>query len=84
MPFKKGQSGNPSGRSKGSTDFVKAVQQHAKKALENICLIANNPEHPDYYKANQWLCERGHGKPSQALEVGGEGGGPIVVVVKDA
>lgn len=39
------------------------------------------PKISDRIKAVEFLADRAHGKPAQAVEVSGEGGGPLTVTV---
>jgi hypothetical protein len=82
VPYPKGVSGNPGGRSKQDLEFIAAVKKAAKKCLENIQAIANDRNNENYFKANQWIAERAHGKAAQAVEISGEGGGPIRAVLE--
>jgi len=59
MPFKKGQSGNPNGRPKGSSN---AETNFVKEAYSQI--INSNLE-----KVNDWIEEVGRTNPYQAVKI---------------
>ena len=59
MPFKKGQSGNPNGRPKGSSNVETNLVRDAYSEL-----IANNLN-----DVNDWLAEVGKANPLQALKI---------------
>ena len=59
MPFKKGQSGNPNGRPKGSSNTETNLVRDAFSELINHNL--NN--------VNDWLAEVGKANPLQALKI---------------
>ena len=59
MPFKKGQSGNPNGRPKGSSNAETNLVRDAFSELINNNL--NN--------VNDWLAEVGKANPLQALKI---------------
>lgn len=59
MPFRKGQSGNPNGRPKGSSNVETNLVRDAYSEL-----IANNLN-----DVNDWLAEVGKANPLQALKI---------------
>lgn len=74
MAFKKGQSGNPGGRSKAEFDLIALAKKHAPQAFNNILAIAN-ADHPDIktkMRANEIVMDRAYGKAPQAVNVSGE------------
>ena len=85
MPFKKGQSGNPGGRSKVVTTDGKTIRQlareHSAEALETILNIMRDVSAPHAARlsAAQSIHDRGWGKPSQVLS-GDEDGNPAKLV----
>lgn len=83
MVFKPGQSGNPGGRPKSDSEFLKLVREAAPNALKRMQEIASDKKHFDNFNAVKWILERAHGKPSQSLEVSGDGGGPLVAVIRE-
>ena len=75
MPFKPGQSGNAAGRPKGSpnkaTADVKAAAQHyTEEAVQALAAIMRDSE-SDAAKvaAIKELLDRGHGKPTQSVDI---------------
>lgn len=87
--FKKGQSGNPSGRPPrsafihGFLDEVVALKGQKVPAsrrllqIEALWTAAANHLHKDFIKANELLLSYDFGKPAQRVEMSGPGGGPI-------
>lgn len=70
MPFVKGKSGNPGGKSKELKGIQELARVHCPAAIRTLVRIMNNPKAP---AAAQALCansilDRGLGKPVQALE----------------
>lgn len=83
MPFAPGKSGNPSGRPRyvlpdGRTlsELCRTYTEDAIQALVDVCTGADVPAAAKV-AASQALLDRGWGKPAQALEVTGAGGGPL-------
>lgn len=82
--FNKGQSGNPSGRSKVSNDFIHACEKHSLAALEVISNMMNNgKEESDRLRAAIWIAERAHGKASQSMNVENDGVIQPVLVIQE-
>jgi len=76
------------GRKAGTPNKVTAelaglARVHTPEALAALVLVMNDPEEPGAARvsAANSLLDRGHGKPRQALEHGGDGGGPIQIIL---
>jgi hypothetical protein len=73
MPFKKGQSGNPSGRPNDS-GLKELCRARTAKAVQTLAEIMANKKSPAAARvaAACALLDRGYGKPAQAI-VGADG-----------
>lgn len=85
--WKKGESGNPNGRKKGSKNWSTIYRGALKRYAEDKGL---DPESIEYELAQkaieramkdqrtfEYLNDKEYGKPKQAVEMTGEDGGPI-------
>jgi hypothetical protein len=75
--------GRPKGRKDAKTlEIEAAAKKHAGDALAALAFIAKHGESERArVAAATALLDRGYGKPRQAVEHSGEGGGPLVVTV---
>ena len=72
--FRKGQSGNPTGRSKAVILVSELARQHtaeAIRALAEICEGGRGAKPGEQVQAALALLDRGWGKPQQAVEING-------------
>ena len=87
MAFKPGQSGNPNGRPKGApnkatADVREVAQQYTGQAIQTLVQIATAGEsEAARVAAANAILDRAHGKPAQAVNVGG-GETPIETVMR--
>lgn len=74
--------GRPKGAINKATADVKALaQNHGETAILTLAEIATDPEQPSAARvtAANSLLDRGYGKPTQAMELTGQDGGPILL-----
>lgn len=73
-PFKKGESGNPTGRSKVSYAIVDEAQKHAEKAIKSLVRVLDDDEAPAAAKvsAANSILDRAYGKAPQAIDLKAE------------
>jgi hypothetical protein len=77
------QAGTPN---KVTAELAGLARVHTAEALATLVRIANDPDAPAAARisAANSVLDRGHGKPRQALEQGGDGGAAIQIVYLDA
>ena len=71
---------------KVTAELASLARIHTMEALAALIRIANDPDAPAAARisAANAVLDRGHGKPRQALEHGGDGRNPIQIVYLDA
>lgn len=75
--FQKGVSGNPGGQPKWVVDVKRLCQEHTVEAVEKLLEIMRTAPLPkDQSAAAQYLLDRAHGKPVQAI-AGDPDGAPV-------
>jgi len=83
--FKKGQSGNPGGKSKKSRELEKLIQEALalpggrNKAVDRLIGIVEAGEDKDSIAAAKLLKAYAYGNPRQQVEVTGDDGGPLEI-----
>jgi hypothetical protein len=80
--FKKGQSGNPSGRPKQMQEITDLARQRAPEAFARIVDLTSNDDPRVALAASQEVLNRAYGKPRQALQHSGPDGGDIKTIVE--
>lgn len=81
MPFVKGKSGNPSGRSKADLSIRDAARIHGAAAIAKLVELLGCDDRRTALAAAQALLDRGFGKPSQSIELSGDPDNPVAVAV---
>lgn len=83
MAWKKGQSGNPSGRPRTDKELQALIRSYCPMAIQTLFEIATKgtQERARVMAANS-LLDRGLGKPLQRIAGEVEGGGIVVHVLK--
>ncbi len=78
--WKPGESGNPGGRPAVAREFRQLCRDFMnQRGWANLEAMANDPDSPHYFRANELIAAYALGKPTQGLEVSGKDGGPIML-----
>lgn len=68
-PFRKGQSGNPSGRPKTIKEVRDLAREEAPRAFRRVVKLIDSDDERVAFVAAQEVLNRAYGKPSQQVEV---------------
>jgi hypothetical protein len=79
----KGKAGRPKGSlNRATAEVKKAAQKYTKNAVKTLLEIMEKGENESArVSAAREILDRGYGKPMQAVEHTGEGGGPVAIRV---
>lgn len=75
--FKKGQSGNPSGRPKAPKETIALKATLGPEAIQRLAFWMRSKNPSVSARCAQWIAEWAYGKPISALEISGPQGQPI-------
>jgi len=83
MAFKKGESGNPSGRPKVIAHVRDLAREHTTEAILTLVAIMQNTEETGAARvaASKEILDRGYGKPTQPISGDGDAD-PINIVTR--
>lgn len=85
MAFKKGESGNPNGRNKVTTQMKRLARDlltpHQGKATQAIVDCLSSDDDNTKLAAAKVVYDYCFGKPAQAVELTGEEGGPLNIMI---
>ncbi|BCZ75897.1 hypothetical protein [Acetobacter phage phiAX1] len=84
-PFKKGQSGNPSGLPKDIREVIALARSHTVTAIQALAEIAGSAASPESARvsAANALLDRAWGKPKDTVALeNAEGGQPFQIVIR--
>jgi len=83
--FIKGVSGNPGGQRKTTAEFKERCRNFmSEEGFSALIGMASDPKDRDRFRAIELLAGYGLGKPKQGLELTGEEGGSIQIVIEPA
>ncbi len=75
MPWKPGESGNPSGRPKGQNDLMELLRQ--KIPFERLVGALDKLVEAGDPKTTQYVMDRHLGRPAQAIQISGDAERPL-------